>query len=149
MRLPFAEFLPEAFLHSSETNLFVLFLSLKTAVGAVPGLNRTCKRMKIDCAQAVTGFDFHSGSCHPTFDGFVVCAEFAEQVEAQYWLDQEEAQRKEVDKYEARVYGNWKKLIRGLMIRERLQKKYKFAGDGDDGVAVPAEEKKAPRGRRK
>lgn len=97
----------------------------------MPALNRTCKKMKIDCAQAVTGFDFHSGSCHPTFDGFVVCEEFAEQVVEQYWLYQEEAKRKEDEKYEARVYGNWKKLIKGLWIRERLQRKYKFADDSN------------------
>lgn len=82
--------------------------------------------MQIDCAQAVVGFDFHSGSSHPTFDGFVVCEEFAEQVVAQWWLDQEEAQRKEEEKVNARVYGNWKKLIKGLLIRRRLQRRYNF-----------------------
>lgn len=42
----------------------------------VPGLNKVAKKLKIDCAPAVVGFDYHSGSCHPTFDGFVVCEEF-------------------------------------------------------------------------
>lgn len=73
---------------------------------SVPGLNRTCKKLQIDCAQAVIGFDFHSGSSHPTFDGFVVCEEFAEQVVTQWWKDQEEAQRKE-EKRNQRIYGNW------------------------------------------
>lgn len=89
--------------------------------------------MGIDCANAVIGFDYHSGSCHPTFDGFIVCEEFAEQVVAQWWLDQKEAQRKEEEKFNQRVYGNWKKLVRGLMIRQHLQRKYNFTDTGSDG----------------
>lgn len=92
----------------------------------LPGLNRTCKKMNVDCAQAVVGFDFHSGSSHPTFDGFVVCEEFADEVIARWYQDQEEQEEKERQKYEARVYGNWKKLIKGLYIRERLKNKYNF-----------------------
>lgn len=92
----------------------------------LPALNKTCKKMKVDCAQAVIGFDFHSGSSHPTFDGFVVCEEFADEVIAQWEKDQEEIERKEQEKFEARVYGNWKKLIKGLLIRERLKRKFNF-----------------------
>lgn len=41
----------------------------------VPGLTRVAKKLRIDCAPAVVGFDYHSGGCHPTYDGFVVCEE--------------------------------------------------------------------------
>lgn len=44
------------------------------------GLNRVCAKLKIDCSQAVVGFNFHGESSHPTFDGFVVYEEFAELV---------------------------------------------------------------------
>lgn len=43
-----------------------------------------------------------------------------------FFQDQEEQERKEIEKTEARVYGNWKKLIRGLLIKERLKAKYGF-----------------------
>lgn len=80
-------------------------------------------------------FIFHffsiSGSSHPTFDGFVVCEEFAEKVVEQWFEDQKEADRKEEEKYNQRVYGNWKRLIKGLMIRERLQRKYNFKDDSE------------------
>lgn len=92
----------------------------------MPGLNRICKKLGIDCVNAVVGFDFHQGACHPTYDGFVVCEEFEDQVVAAWHQDQEEQELKEQEKYEARVYGNWKKLIRGLLIRERLKIKYNF-----------------------
>ena len=39
-------------------------------------LNRVARKLGIDCAPAVTGFDFHSGGCHPLVDGYVVCEEF-------------------------------------------------------------------------
>lgn len=93
---------------------------------AVPGLMRVCKKLNIDCANAVIGFDFHQGACHPMYDGFVVCEEFAEIVTAAWEEDQQEQVRREREKYETRVYGNWKKLIKGLLIRERLKRKYNF-----------------------
>lgn len=42
----------------------------------VPALNKVARKLNIDCAPAVVGFDFHSGWSHPVFDGFVVCEEF-------------------------------------------------------------------------
>ncbi|XP_050342073.1 DNA repair protein complementing XP-C cells homolog [Nymphalis io] len=90
------------------------------------GLNRIAKKLNIDCAPAMTGFDYNGGYCHPVFDGFVVCKEF-EDIITEAWLkDQEEQERKEEEKIDARVYGNWRKLIRGLLIKERLKAKYGF-----------------------
>ncbi|XP_047545754.1 DNA repair protein complementing XP-C cells homolog isoform X1 [Vanessa atalanta] len=90
------------------------------------GLNRVAKKLNIDCAPAMTGFDYNGGYCHPVFDGFVVCKEF-EDIITEAWLkDQEEQERKEEEKIDARVYGNWRKLIRGLLIKERLKAKYGF-----------------------
>lgn len=97
----------------------------------LPMLNRVCKKMGIDCAQAVIGFDFHGGSSHPTFDGFVVCEEFVDAVIEQWEIEQEEQTRKELEKRETRVYGNWKKLIKGLFIRERLKRKFNFGHKAD------------------
>ena len=102
------------FRFGSKCNLFFL----------VPGLPRICKKLGIDCAPVVVGFDFHQGACHPTYDGFVVCEEFADQVTQAWEQDLEEQEIKETKKYEARVYGNWKKLIRGLLIREKIKVKY-------------------------
>lgn len=103
----------------------------------LPMLNRTCKKMNVDCAQAVIGFDFHGGSSHPTFDGFVVCEEFADAVVEQWWEDQKEADRKEREKHTARIVGNWKKLVQGLFIRERLKRKFNFGAKGsDDGAST-------------
>lgn len=40
--------------------------------------------------------------------------------------EQEEQDRKDEEKIEKRVYGNWKRLIKGLLIRERLKARYDF-----------------------
>ncbi|XP_055382574.1 DNA repair protein complementing XP-C cells homolog [Condylostylus longicornis] len=101
-------------------------LPKKTVHLQLPGLSRICKKLRIDCAPAVIGFDFHQGSCHPLLDGFVVCEEFKDQVVQAWEEDQEEHARKELEKYESRVYGNWKRLIKGLLIREKLKIKYNF-----------------------
>uniref|UniRef100_A0A1Q3G1D3 Putative dna repair protein complementing xp-c cells n=1 Tax=Culex tarsalis TaxID=7177 RepID=A0A1Q3G1D3_CULTA len=101
-------------------------LPKKTVHLQLPGLNRICKKLRIDCAQAVTGFDFHGGSSHPVYDGFVVCEEFRDLVVDAWHEEQIQEEKREQEKYEKRVYGNWKKLIKGLLIRRRLQNKYNF-----------------------
>jgi xeroderma pigmentosum group C-complementing protein len=92
----------------------------------LPGLNRVCKKLGIDCAQAVVAFDSNGGWPFPVYDGFIVCKEFEEKVIDAWNRDRDEMEKKEQEKIEKRVYGNWKKLIKGLIIRERLKEKYNF-----------------------
>ncbi|XP_048005807.1 DNA repair protein complementing XP-C cells homolog [Leguminivora glycinivorella] len=67
----------------------------------LPGLNKVAKKLNIDCAPAMTGFN--GGWSYPVYDGFVVCQEF-EEVITQAWLeDQVEMERREKEKTEARV----------------------------------------------
>ncbi|XP_018579675.1 DNA repair protein complementing XP-C cells homolog [Anoplophora glabripennis] len=110
----------------------------------LPGLNKVCRKMNIDCASAIVGFDFHGGWSHPMYDGFVVCEEFVDAVVAAWESEQEEIEKKENEKIEKRVYGNWKKLIKGLLIRERLKAKYDF---GEASTSKESKEKK-PKGPR-
>ncbi|XP_059615349.1 DNA repair protein complementing XP-C cells homolog [Phlebotomus argentipes] len=98
----------------------------------LPGINKICKRLSIDCAPAIVGFDFHNGWCHPTLDGFVICKEFEDTVLDAWNQEQDEAERKEDEKRDKRVYGNWRKLIKGLLIRVRLQAKYNFKGEEEE-----------------
>lgn len=100
-----------------------------TVLLQLPGLNKICRKLNIDCASAITGFDFHGGWSHPVYDGFVVCSEFEDTCIAAWHLEQEEIEKKENEKIEKRVYTNWKKLIKGLLIRERLKARYDFGGE--------------------
>ncbi|KAM4654335.1 DNA repair protein complementing XP-C cells isoform 2-T2 [Amazona ochrocephala] len=105
-----------------------LFLPSMLPIGCVhlklPNLNRVARKLDIDCAQAITGFDFHGGYSHPVIDGYVVCEEFKEVLIAAWENEQAEIERKEQEKREKRALGNWKLLIKGLLIRERLKKRY-------------------------
>lgn len=53
---------------------------------SVPGLNKICRKLNVDCASAIVGFDFHGGWSHPTYDGFVICKEYEDQVVAAWEL---------------------------------------------------------------
>ncbi|KAJ8725025.1 hypothetical protein PYW07_015983 [Mythimna separata] len=116
-------------------------LPKKTVHVKLPGLNRVAKKLNIDCAPAMTGFDYSGGYCHPVYDGFVVCEEFEEIITDAWVKDQEDQERKEREKIEARVYGNWRRLIRGLAIRERLKCKYGF----EEPKATETKKSKGPR----
>ena len=56
--------------------------------------------------------------------------------------EQEEAERREKEKREKRIYGNWKRLIKGLLIRERLEEKYQFGCTAKKQKPASAADKK-------
>ncbi|XP_053695219.1 DNA repair protein complementing XP-C cells homolog [Sabethes cyaneus] len=92
----------------------------------LPGLNKVCKRIRVDCASAITGFEFRNGGCQAVYDGYVVCEEFRDQVIDEWYQEQVELERKQDEKCRKRVYGNWKRLIVGLLIRKKLKDRYNF-----------------------
>lgn len=89
---------------------------------------RIAKKLNIDCAPAVVGFDFHAGGSHPVNDGFVVCKEYKAILIEAWDQEIEESRKREQRRYEDRVYGNWKRLVKGLLIREKLKIKYDYFG---------------------
>ncbi|XP_051059354.1 DNA repair protein complementing XP-C cells isoform X2 [Phodopus roborovskii] len=105
-----------------------LFLPSMMPIGCVqmnlPNLHRVARKLGIDCVQAITGFDFHGGYCHPVTDGYIVCEEFKDVLLAAWENEQAIIEKKEKEKKEKRALGNWKLLVRGLLIRERLQLRY-------------------------
>ncbi|XP_062441712.1 DNA repair protein complementing XP-C cells isoform X2 [Rhea pennata] len=105
-----------------------LFLPSMLPIGCVqlrlPNLNRVARKLDIDCAQAITGFDFHGGYSHPVTDGYVVCEEYKEVLIAAWESEQAEIEKKEKEKREKRALGNWKLLTKGLLIREKLKQRY-------------------------
>ncbi|XP_015599337.1 DNA repair protein complementing XP-C cells homolog [Cephus cinctus] len=92
----------------------------------LPALNRVARKLNIDCAPAVVGFNFGGMGAVPAFEGFVVCEEFEDTLREAWETEQIEAAKRAQEKRDKRIYGNWKKLIRGLLIREKLAAKYGF-----------------------
>ncbi|XP_065829073.1 DNA repair protein complementing XP-C cells homolog [Oscarella lobularis] len=90
----------------------------------LPNIQKVARKLGIDCAAAMMGWDFLGGFNVPVFDGIVVCSEF-EQVLIEAWEQQREEMEKQIAvKREKVVYERWKKLIKTLLIRERLRTKY-------------------------
>lgn len=93
----------------------------------IAGLPRVAKKLGIDVAPAVTGFDCNKGSfgSHPIIEGYIVCKEFAETLQMAWDQDQEESRQRAVEKKMKKIFDNWKKVIKAVKIREKLRNKYK------------------------
>ncbi|XP_051644843.1 DNA repair protein complementing XP-C cells [Manacus candei] len=130
-----------------------LFLPSMLPIGCVqlklPNLNRVARKLNIDCVQAITGFDFHGGYSHPVTDGYVVCEEYKDVLIAAWENEQAEIEKKEKEKREKRALGNWKLLTKGLLIREKLKKRYSIktepsAPETEKGAGFSSDEEGAP-----
>ncbi|CAG7704877.1 unnamed protein product [Allacma fusca] len=112
-----------------------LFLPKMLPKGTVhlrePGISRIAKKLSIDCAPALVGFDFHSGGSHPTYDGHIVCEEFKDLLLDAWREDHEESMKREEAKRRKRVLGNWKRLIRMLQAQvQQMQDENQGKGEG-------------------
>ncbi|KAI3357243.1 hypothetical protein L3Q82_015695 [Scortum barcoo] len=105
-----------------------LFKPCMLPVGCVhlrlPNLHRVARKLNLDAAPAVTGFDFHGGYSHAVTDGYIVCEEHEEILRAAWLEEQDLKKQKEKEKIEKRAISNWTLLVKGLLIRERLKQRY-------------------------
>ncbi|XP_015918857.2 DNA repair protein complementing XP-C cells isoform X1 [Parasteatoda tepidariorum] len=85
-----------------------------------PGLSRIARKLGIDCSPAFFGFE---NMC-AIYDGYVVCEEFKDTLLTAWEEEQVNAKERKEEKRYKRIYGNWKKLIKGLLIKERIKLKY-------------------------
>ena len=104
------------------------FVPSMVPVGAVHlpmrGTVRICKKLGIDYAEAVTGFEFGSKLAVPVVQGVVVAEEHGKAVR-EGWEEFAEQQRiKEEGKLQAAILATWKKMLMGLRIRERVNETY-------------------------
>ena len=105
---------------------------------------KICKRLGIDYAEAVTGFEFGKRIAVPVITGVVVAAENENIVVDEWEKDEEERRRKEDEKREKTALAAWRKMIMGLRIYERVRNEY-----GEDEIDLNAKEESNPFTRRK
>ena len=96
---------------------------------------RICKRLGIDFAEAVTGFEFGKQRAVPVVTGVVVASEHEDLVIDEWEKDEAERRIKEEGKRERIALAMWKKFFMGLRIVERFREEY-----GDDVDAHMKEE---------
>ncbi|KAG1295059.1 hypothetical protein G6F62_001031 [Rhizopus arrhizus] len=105
-----------------------LFVPEMLPAGAVHipirGIGKLAKRLGVDYADAVTGFEFVKMRSVPIIEGIVVAKEFQfVLMEALEEQEKDEAVRA-IEKQEKEVYLRWRKLIKGLLVKARVDNEY-------------------------
>lgn len=90
----------------------------------LPGLWRTAKRLKVDCVPAMIGFDTKKGRTYAVKDGYIVCAQHEKALIRGWHEDNARFEKNSEEQRIQNIYDNWKRLIKGLVIRENLKIKY-------------------------
>ncbi|THU97115.1 Rad4-domain-containing protein [Dendrothele bispora CBS 962.96] len=88
------------------------------------GVAKIARKLGVDFAEAVTGFEFRKRRATPIIEGIVVAVENETLVLDAYWEAEQDAERKARIKKEERVIKQWTRIIHGLRIRQRLQDQY-------------------------
>lgn len=90
----------------------------------LPGIHRIAKLLDIDFAPAMMGWDFSTGYCHPVIDGIVTAEENRSILFAAWEQQQHDSKKKQQEKREKKIYERWRLLIRGVLLKERVQKRF-------------------------
>ncbi|MCJ1244955.1 hypothetical protein MMC30_002156 [Trapelia coarctata] len=99
------------------------------------GTMKICKRLGIDYAEAVTGFEFGNQRAVPVITGVIVATEHEDLVIDSWEKAEEERRIKEEAKREKAALAMWRKFLMGLKIIERVREEY-----GNDADAHMKEE---------
>ncbi|KFY18785.1 hypothetical protein V493_08347, partial [Pseudogymnoascus sp. VKM F-4281 (FW-2241)] len=99
------------------------------------GTTRICRKLGIDFAEAVTGFEFGARMAIPIISGVIVAEENEEMV-IEHWREYEaERLRKEDDKRTKAALGLWRKFLMGMRIMKRVREEYgEHGGENPDAL---------------
>lgn len=98
----------------------------------LPRVFYVAKRLEIDYAPAMVGFEFKNGQSYPVFDGIVVCAEFRDAIVEAYAEEEERREAVEKKRNEMQAISRWYQLLSSIVTRQRLENLY---GDSSSSVA--------------
>ncbi|KAL9642634.1 hypothetical protein ABK040_009713 [Willaertia magna] len=100
-----------------------------------------CKKLKIDYAKAMTGFEVKRNKSFPKIDGIIILekyyTELFELYEKEIKLKRERNEKKRVNK----IIGNWSKLVRAMLAREYIKNKYENGNSSEGQCNNPNSEK--------
>ncbi|KAI8884328.1 Rad4-domain-containing protein [Backusella circina FSU 941] len=114
----------------------------------IKGIGKMAKQLDIDYADAVVDFEFVKMRSVPVLDGIVVAEEYKDTL-IKVWNEYEQERiNKAIEKQEKQVYLRWRKLIKGLLIKARIDSEYQkedpmdwsaAGGGGGGGGFLPEE----------
>ncbi|PAV90967.1 hypothetical protein WR25_19914 [Diploscapter pachys] len=87
------------------------------------GIVNIARRLNKEAVAAVVGWDFN-GCNHPVIDGAVVLKEDADELVEEWERIESEREAKEEEKRLKSVYGNWRRMIRGILRLNYVRKKF-------------------------
>ncbi|KAL2070510.1 hypothetical protein VTL71DRAFT_13536 [Oculimacula yallundae] len=96
------------------------------------GTVKICKRLGIDYAEAVVGFEFGHRMAVPVINGVVVAEEHYDTMMEEWHKDEAERVRKEDEKARKLVLHTWRKMLMGLRIIERVNEEFGAADENAD-----------------
>ncbi|CAO1639396.1 unnamed protein product [Sympodiomycopsis kandeliae] len=108
------------------------------------GISKIAKKLKIDYAEAIVGFEFRKHRSNPKINGIVIPEEFGEMVLREYREAKEMEEENEVRKRREKGVKLWKKVLNGLSIAKRVQEQYgpQSAGGQEDATAAGGSKRK-------
>lgn len=89
-----------------------------------PRLVPVAKRLGINFAPAMVGFDFRNGRSIPLYEGIVVCTEFKEVILEAYAEEEQRREEEERKREERQALSRWYQLLSSMVIRQRLNNTY-------------------------
>ncbi|KAJ3705821.1 hypothetical protein LUZ61_009526 [Rhynchospora tenuis] len=90
----------------------------------LPRLVPVAKRLEIDFAPALVGFEFRNARTYPVFEGIVVCSEFKDAILEAYAEEEERREAAEKKRDEAQALNRWFQLLSSIATRQRLKNSY-------------------------
>lgn len=97
----------------------------------VQGIQRVAKKLGVDYASAVVGWEFHGRYSFPVMEGVVV-AEENRALLLDAWREQETKMRLDKAKKKERVViDRWCRFVKGIFIAERVKRRFRDIDKGD------------------
>ncbi|KAI8900661.1 hypothetical protein BC833DRAFT_549073 [Globomyces pollinis-pini] len=82
------------------------------------------RKLKIDFAKVVVGFEFTKGQTVPTYEGILVGEESEDLLHSAFIDEMHLKKRNDMKKKEKLVLTRWKKITLGLLLKNRLENEY-------------------------
>lgn len=128
--------------HFGNIDLFVPSM-LPAGAAHIPhnGAAKVAKKLGVNYAEAIVGFEFRKHRSHPKLVGIVVPEEHEDMVLDAYWESEHLAAEREMSRQQERALKGWRKLVNALRIAKRVREQYgpgARGGEGGEGGEVEA-----------
>ncbi|KAL2499003.1 DNA repair protein Rad4 family [Abeliophyllum distichum] len=109
----------------------------------LPRVALVAKRLDIDYAPAMVGFEFRNGQSFPVVEGIVVCAEFKDAILEAYAEEEERRAAEEKRRNESQALSRWYQLLSSIITRQMLNNCYRDGDSSQPSIDIPIPDNKS------